>query len=253
MLLSAPLMGVLPLQAAAGTHHAMGRARGIITSVITNLTFFRRRPGLDVDGFRRYWQTTHRDLALQLPGLRQYRQHPAHDSAYEGDQEPAYDGVAETVWDDLETLRRLQRSPELAAILADEANLMDLGTRAEILADTVVMLDGEVAPGAITVFAGETRRPDLTPEAFGAYWRDVHAPIGLDLPGMRRYVQHHAVPALYAKGRQPAFDGVAQVWFDDVASFRSGMASPIGAALAQDGPNFLSGTTFSICTTIVMR
>jgi len=243
-----------PLAEADETGRSWQQLEAIITSVITNLTFFRRRPGLDVDGFRRYWQTTHRDLALQLPGLRQYRQHPAHDSAYEDGQEPAYDGVAETVWDDLETLRQLQRRPELAAILADERNLMDLTTRAEIVANSVVMLDGETKPGGITMLAGMHRRPDLTPEEFSAYWRDVHAPIGLDMPGLRRYVQHRALPTSYAKGRQPDFDGVAQVWFDDIESFRSGMASPAGTALGKDGPNFVGARApFSVCTTIEMR
>jgi uncharacterized protein (TIGR02118 family) len=104
------------------------------------------------------------------------------------------------------------------------------------------------------MFAGMHRRADLTPEAFCTYWRDVHAPIGMELPGLRRYVQHRAIPAMYAKGRQPAFDGVAQVWFDDVESFRSAMASPKSAELGQDGANFLGGrTSFSVCTTIEMR
>jgi uncharacterized protein (TIGR02118 family) len=98
------------------------------------------------------------------------------------------------------------------------------------------------------------RRPDLTPDEFCAYWRDVHAPIGLALPGLRRYVQHRALPATYAKGRQPDFDGVAQVWFDDIDAFRSSMASPAGTALGQDGPNFVDGrAAFAVCTTIEMR
>src|SRR3954452_22836245 len=87
-------------------------------NVITNLTFFKRRPGLSVDAFRSYWQTTHRDLALQLPGLRRYVQHPTDDSGYRR-HEPVYDGVAETLWNDLDDLRQLKGRVELSNILAD--------------------------------------------------------------------------------------------------------------------------------------
>src|SRR5215212_6847328 len=87
-------------------------------NVITNLTFFKRRPGLSVDAFRRYWQTTHRDLALQLPGLLRYVQHPTDDSGYHR-HEPVYDGVAETVWKELDDLRHLKGCVEHSNVLAD--------------------------------------------------------------------------------------------------------------------------------------
>ena len=68
------------------------------------------------------------------------------------------------------------------------------------------------------------RNPDWTPEAFGAYWRDNHAPlIARHAPafGIRRYVQthpvrtHQNVPA----GKEPVdgsgkYDGIAELWFE---------------------------------------
>ena len=39
------------------------------------------------------------------------------------------------------------------------------------------------------------RRPGMSPEEFSRYWREVHGPLALDLPGMRRYVQCHVVPS----------------------------------------------------------
>jgi uncharacterized protein (TIGR02118 family) len=221
--------------------------------VITNLTFFKRRPGLSVDAFRRYWQTTHRDLALQLPGLLRYVQHPTDDSGYRR-HEPVYDGVAETVWNDLDDLRHLKGCVELSNVLADEPNLMDMAHRDEIVTAADVVIDGAPAADALTMLAFVKRRPDLAPEAFHSYWRDVHGPIGALVPGVRRYVQHHAVPDLYARGREPVYDGVAQTWFDDLEAMRAAAGTEQLAATVDDQRHFMTTPSpFVVCTSVVMR
>jgi len=221
--------------------------------VVTNLTMFKRRPGLSVDAFRRYWQTTHRDLALRLPGLRHYSQHPTDPSGYRR-HEPVYDGVAETTWDDLDALRRLKDRVELADILADEPNLMDMANRHEIVTEPHVVVDGSPPADALTMLVFVRRRPDLAPDAFHAYWRDVHGPFGARIPGVRRYVQHHAIAKLYASGRQPVYDGVAQTWFDDLEAMRAAAGTGERAATHADEANFLAGRSpFVVCTTLVMR
>jgi uncharacterized protein (TIGR02118 family) len=221
--------------------------------VITNLTFFKRRPGLSVDAFRRYWQTTHRDLALQLPGLLRYVQHPTDDSGYRR-HEPVYDGVAETVWNDLDDLRHLKGCVELSNVLADEPNLMDMAHRDEIVTAADVVIDGAPAADALTMLAFVKRRPDLAPEAFHSYWRDVHGPIGALVPGVRRYVQHHAVPDLYARGREPVYDGVAQTWFDDLEAMRAAAGTEQLAATVDDQRHFMTtASPFVVCTSVVMR
>jgi uncharacterized protein (TIGR02118 family) len=221
--------------------------------VVTNLTMFKRRPGLTLDAFHRYWQTTHRDLALQLPGLRHYVQHPTDQSGYRR-HEPVYDGVAETTWDDLEDLRRLRNGAELTSVLADEPNLMDMANRHEIVTVPHVVVDGTPPPDALTMLVFVRRRPDLTPDSFHAYWRDVHGPLGARIPGVRRYVQHHAIANLYAAGREPVYDGVAQTWFDDLDAMRAAAGTQERAAAQADEANFLAGRSpFVVCTSLVMR
>ncbi|MGH8009327.1 MAG: EthD family reductase, partial [Candidatus Binatia bacterium] len=44
-------------------------------------------------------------------------------------------------------------------------------------------------------------------------------PIVRKLPGLRRYVQCHTVDAAYAYA-EPRWDGVAQIWADDLDSFQ---------------------------------
>lgn len=65
------------------------------------------------------------------------------------------------------------------------------------------------------------------------YWRDTHGPIVGKVPGVRRYVQQHAVGA--PEGHPP-FLGVASLYFDDQEAFGAAAGSPeFGAALADVG------------------
>ena len=68
-----------------------------------------------------------------------------------------------------------------------------------------------------------------------AYWRDTHGPIVREVPGVRRYVQQHAVAA--PEG-EPPFLGVASMSFDDQEAFAAAAASPQFAAAIEDVPNF---------------
>jgi len=67
------------------------------------------------------------------------------------------------------------------------------------------------------------RNPDMTHEQFVAYWRDSHAKLFSSQPivkrTVRRYVQSRTV-ADYPKGvNVPDYDGIAQLWFDDMKGF----------------------------------
>ncbi len=65
------------------------------------------------------------------------------------------------------------------------------------------------------------------------YWRDTHGPIVAKIPGVRRYVQQHAVAA---PDGPPPFLGVASLSFDDQDSFGAAASSPeFGAAIADLG------------------
>jgi len=67
------------------------------------------------------------------------------------------------------------------------------------------------------------------------YWRDTHGPIAGKIPGVRRYVQQHA---LAAPEGEPPFLGVASMYFDDTQAFAAAAASPEFAAAIKDVDNF---------------
>jgi uncharacterized protein (TIGR02118 family) len=93
------------------------------------------------------------------------------------------------------------------------------------------------------------RRPDLGLEAFQRYWRERHGPLVARLPGLRRYVQSHTRPSGYRRG-EPAYDGIAELWTDDVAALRALAASPEYAAVRADEANFIDPASMMVLRTV---
>lgn len=83
-----------------------------------------------------------------------------------------------------------------------------------------------------------SRRSDLTSEEFVRYWRDVHGPVGARIPGLRRLVQSHTL-LIPGDAQAPDFDGMAELWFDDVGSLLAARRSPEWRASSADEANFI--------------
>jgi uncharacterized protein (TIGR02118 family) len=90
----------------------------------------------------------------------------------------------------------------------------------------------------IKLIGGITRKDGMTVEQFQSYWRDVHAPLIARTPGLRRYIQAHALPETYDE-QPPAYDGLAEAWFDSLAAFDVAVGSAEWQAAVADAPNFI--------------
>jgi uncharacterized protein (TIGR02118 family) len=77
------------------------------------------------------------------------------------------------------------------------------------------------------------KRENLSWEEFGRYWREVHRPLAMRLPGLRQYVENHGPEA----GAMPY--GIAVLYFDNPASFQAALCSPQGEAVLADLANFV--------------
>lgn len=80
------------------------------------------------------------------------------------------------------------------------------------------------------------RRPGIAVETFQADWKATAATAMGAVPGLRRYVQSHALPQGYGRG-ELLFDAIAEMWFDDWAACAEALTSPAFAAAtrAADG------------------
>lgn len=207
--------------------------------MIKALTWLSRKPGMSIEDFRTYWREEHPKVVTRLPGLVAYNQNPANDIGASRGQRFC-DGVAETWWEDLETLRSHRDTDALAALMADEAEFIDPDRRHTVLVDEVVITDGTPAPDAIKQFTWLKRRPDLTFQESQAYWRDKHGPLAATVPGMVRYVQNHVIADQYRNGREPLYDGIPIAWMNSLDDARTAGKSEQLAATRADEVNFLN-------------
>ena len=86
------------------------------------------------------------------------------------------------------------------------------------------------------------KRPDLTDAEFLNYWQNVHTPLGLAMPGIRRLVQSRTVRNAIDPF-PPAFDAMVEIWFDDWAALARAQASKEWAASSADETNFVEPET----------
>lgn len=73
------------------------------------------------------------------------------------------------------------------------------------------------------------RHPSLTHDQFVAHHRTAHAAPFMDLPAsrqnVRRYVQSHDLQLQLPGMPASRYDGMTEIWFDDVAGFAAVFAS----------------------------
>src|SRR5258708_37860974 len=83
-----------------------------------------------------------------------------------------------------------------------------------------------------------TKKAGLTDQEFSDYWKNVHGPIGARIPGLCKLVQSHRLLVPGDK-YQPDYDGVAELWFDDMEALLAARQSPEWKAASQDEANFI--------------
>jgi len=84
------------------------------------------------------------------------------------------------------------------------------------------------------------KKSTLTEEQFAEYWVETHAPLAKKMPGLRRYVVNVVTPP---PNREPEYDGVVELWFDNVTDMKKAFNSPEGQATQNDTERFTTGRT----------
>lgn len=90
------------------------------------------------------------------------------------------------------------------------------------------------------------RRKDMNRNEFRHHLRNVHAPLAMKLPGLRRYMQNY--PADDPKRKAPSWDAIVELYWHDRASMEKAWASAEGATSDADLKLFadLERTTWSV-------
>lgn len=85
-----------------------------------------------------------------------------------------------------------------------------------------------------------TKKPGLTDDEFFHHWKEVHGPLAARVPHLRRLVQSRRI-AVPGDKYPPAYDGMAELWFDDAAALLAARQSPEWKAITEDEANFIDG------------
>jgi len=83
-----------------------------------------------------------------------------------------------------------------------------------------------------------TKKASLTDAEFFHYWENVHGPIGARIPRLRKLIQSHRLIQT-GDGERHDYDGVAELWFDDMEALREARQSPEWKASTEDEENFI--------------
>jgi uncharacterized protein (TIGR02118 family) len=83
------------------------------------------------------------------------------------------------------------------------------------------------------------RKPGMTFAQFDDYWRNVHAPLAAQVPGVTSYIQRHVVPEDGEPDNGFGIDGLVILNYESAEAMEAGWASPAGQVALADVPNFL--------------
>ncbi len=202
--------------------------------------------------FHHYWGESHGPLFANTKTLKRYVQHLTLPETLNTGQAPisTFDGCSIFTYEDLDTLRNPSSDPEAVALRtavgADDRQLFDRlpgwplhRKRASVIAEEKIVVDGKTTPSMVKAIYVASRMPGLNHDDFFRHWYEVHGQLAAKVPGVRRYVQNHAIrEAITIRGM--THDGWSELWFDDLESLRRAVASPEWKALSEDGQDLFA-------------
>jgi uncharacterized protein (TIGR02118 family) len=186
-----------------------------------------RQQGMSHEEFVDYWQTNHTPIARDIEGVVRYHQ------VLPTDPEHAeFDGLAELYFETLEDLHAALGSPgsrdydpsrEVAARAREDVdNFLDIDERPRFIGEELVQkdeVDGDT-DGLYKHSAFLVRQDGMSHEEFVDYWQTNHTPIAREIEGVVKY--NTVIPADPANAE---FDGVAELYFDDLEKLYDALGS----------------------------
>ncbi|WP_049912427.1 EthD domain-containing protein [Natrialba hulunbeirensis] len=186
-----------------------------------------RQDDLSHEEFVDYWQTNHTPIAKEIEGVVRYQQ------VLPTDPENAeFDGIAELYFETLEELHAALGSPgsrdydptkDVAAeARRDVNNFLAIDERPRLIGEEIVQKD-EVDSNTNGLYkhsAFLVRQEGMTHEEFVDYWQETHTPIAREIEGVVKYNT-----VLPTDPENAEFDGVAELYFDDLEKLYDALGS----------------------------
>lgn len=187
-----------------------------------------KRPDITEDQFHHHWSTVHHDHALKIERIRRYVQSHRIDGAVPGIKLINFDGVPECWFDNLESALGMGEDPSYTEnALQDEPNFIDMDGIGFVMTENRVLVGRgllEVATPAVKAIVMVRRRPADDVADFQNRWWSFAETLSDTLPKVIRTAASVTDSRMYEAGRQadgtaPEFDGFAEIWWPDRASF----------------------------------
>ena len=186
-----------------------------------------RQPGISHEEFVGYWRENHTPIAKDIEGVVRYHQVLPTDPA-----NAEFDGIAELYFENIEDLHAALGSPgsrdydptrEVAARAREDVdNFLAIDERPRFIGEETVQKDdvGGDTDGLYKHSAFLVRQEGMTHEEFVEYWQTNHTPIAREIEGVVRYTT-----VLPADPENAAFDGVAELYFEDLDALYDALGS----------------------------
>jgi uncharacterized protein (TIGR02118 family) len=84
-----------------------------------------------------------------------------------------------------------------------------------------------------------TKKSGMSDADFFHYWKDRHATIGADIPGLRKFVQSHRL-TVHGDKHPPSYDGMVELWFDNIDALLAARQSREWKQSTEDEANFIN-------------
>ncbi len=211
--------------------------------MIKVIYFFHRKPRLTVEDFQAYWAKNHSLFVREIPNVRRYVQCHTLLSGYSRRVPPCLDGVEEICFDSVSAFNSIKEEAAYHKADADLRSFVDVNRVRHILTREIIMKEGEIHEGMVKLIELVTRKPGMPLTEFHRYWEEIHGPIGAKIKMSKKYVQSHTLMSEYEKKEPPAYDGIAEVWFEDTKAMRLAPATPEYVATIADEKNFVPDNT----------
>jgi uncharacterized protein (TIGR02118 family) len=201
-----------------------------------------RKEGMTRSEFHEYLRNTHGPLVLSVPEfLRHLRKYVQNHGLMDPDGSKSTDvpvvagdrdAIIELWFDGVEEIRRGLGEPRyLEIIRPDEARFSSFQELFVLLAREEWLLPRRDATARIKVFSFLKRKAGTSEKQFLEFWRETYGPLLTSRDAFKQhvngYLQNHSIPGNpLGVGTTSVFDGVDEMWFQDVEAVKHFYGSP---------------------------